>query len=95
MLMSLFREFLIDDNSLSIWSVRDIVPAPGCFVTVISTAGIDFSEATPSLGDSEPVRITATSERSIVPFVSLRITALESSSIRFVFAFPLIIYSFP
>ena len=44
--MFFFRSF----TASSSFSVSSIVPVLGCFVTVSSTAGLPFTEATPSLG---------------------------------------------
>ena len=57
------KSFCKSSIALSNTSVNSMVPVLGCLVTVSNTAGFPFSEATPNLGLSEPIFISATSDK--------------------------------
>ncbi len=57
-------------SDLSIFSVRAIVPAAGCFVTVSITAGCASTEAVPMRGSLCPRLTSAMSETSTIPLLS-------------------------
>ena len=87
--------FLRSFMASSSFSVSSIVPVLGCFVTVSSTAGLPFSEATPSLGCCAPIFTSATSASvTVVPEAVLRADC-DNFSTSFSETIPRTMYSLP
>ena len=76
-------------------SVSSIVPTPGCFVTVIITAGFPRYDAAPTRGDLSPLSTRAISFTVIISPLSALITVLPSASISIVATSALTTYSLP
>ena len=83
-------------KAASSFSVSSMVPVFGCLVTVMSTAGFPFSEASPNLGCCDPIRTSATSSKVMgAPSGVVLMTArpnLRTSSVEMT---PRTMYSFP
>ena len=82
-------------SSESIFSVSPMVPTAGCLVTVRSTAGSVFTDATPNLGSLAPSFTWAISASVIVPDASDLTTVFAISSVSDVLTLPFMIYSLP
>ena len=89
------RVFCSSCKETSNFSVNSSVFVDGCLVTVIKTAGLPFSEASPSLGALAPIRTSATSEIKSGTSLMVLITALPISSGWVVAITPWTMYSLP
>ena len=89
------RFFCTSFRASSSFAVSSSVPVSGCLVTVTSTAGLPFSEASPSLGCCAPICTSATSSRVTGAPPTVLMTLLAISFTSSVETMPRTIYSFP
>ena len=87
--------FFASDITLSKFSVSLIVPTPGCFVTVITTAGEPQYDPIPTRGILPPTATSAISLTVTIPLLSDRTTLFPISANSVVDTSALTTYSLP